>query len=227
MLGFTLVGFAPLWLLWGAIVAIAFPPLDRGLSGRLENLVAIAACAGSWVAVHQLCAACVVAPVLRACGRKVERPAASLPATVGRCFAILGVALACGIATFVGILAGILPGVIVATVWLLASCVLAAEGGSIGRALARSRELTRGRRLGIGFLLVAVSFVVLTISIWGTVGILILAGPHAFTEFFGVTTALVVGFFGSILDVMIAVTYLMASDRVDRVFGRDVARIFA
>ncbi|MDQ3889880.1 MAG: hypothetical protein M3312_04920 [Actinomycetota bacterium] len=71
----------------------------------------------------------------------------------------------------VGLLLLIVPGLVLATWWILIVPVIMLEGASVGRALGRSRELVRGEGWNV-FGLIVLTFLILTVAAF-VIGILL------------------------------------------------------
>ena len=72
---------------------------------------------------------------------------------------LLAVGIVAGLAMMLGLILLVVPGILIFLIWLLAGPVVVAEGTGIGRALQRSRELTRNHRWWL-LLLTVVYFVI-------------------------------------------------------------------
>lgn len=72
---------------------------------------------------------------------------------------LLGVGIVAGLAMMLGLILLVVPGILIFLVWLLAGPVVVAEGAGVGRALQRSRDLTRNHRWWL-LLLTVVYFVI-------------------------------------------------------------------
>lgn len=72
---------------------------------------------------------------------------------------LLGVGIVAGLAMMLGLVLLVVPGILIFLIWLLAGPVVVAEGAGVGRALQRSRDLTRNHRWWL-LLLTVVYFVI-------------------------------------------------------------------
>jgi len=73
----------------------------------------------------------------------------ALAAALGSFWVLLALGIVVGLATLLGMIVLIVPGVIVALAWSLVGPVAVAEKAGVGRALSRSRDLTRNHRWAI------------------------------------------------------------------------------
>ena len=90
---------------------------------------------------------------------------------------LLAVGIVAGLGMALGLILLIVPGILIFLIWLVAGPVVVAEGAGIGRALQRSRDLTRNHRWWL--LLLAVIYLVIT---W-IIGILVTIAGAATTGF--------------------------------------------
>lgn len=82
---------------------------------------------------------------------------------------LLAVGIVAGLAMMLGLILLVVPGILIFLIWLVAGPVVVAEGVGVGRALQRSRDLTRDHRWWL--LLLAVVYVVMSWIIGLIVGI--------------------------------------------------------
>jgi hypothetical protein len=82
---------------------------------------------------------------------------------------LLAVGIVAGIAMALGLILLVVPGVLIFLIWLVAGPVVVAEGAGVGRALQRSRDLTRNHRWWL--LLLTVVYLVISWIIGILVGI--------------------------------------------------------
>ncbi len=83
----------------------------------------------------------------------------SLGAALRSFWVLLAVGIVAGLAMMLGLILLIVPGILIFLIWLVAGPVVVAEGAGVGRALQRSRDLTRNHRWWL-LLLAVVYFVV-------------------------------------------------------------------
>lgn len=84
----------------------------------------------------------------------------SLGVALGSFWVLLGVGIVSGLAMMLGLVLLVIPGILIFLIWLVAGPVVVAEGAGVGRALQRSRDLTRNHR----WWLLLLAFVYLVIS---------------------------------------------------------------
>lgn len=82
---------------------------------------------------------------------------------------LLGVGIVAGLAMMLGLVLLVVPGILIMLVWLVAGPVVVAEGAGVGRALQRSRDLTRNHRWWL--LLLTVVYIVISWIIGMMIGI--------------------------------------------------------
>ncbi len=92
-------------------------------------------------------------------GRKTT-PGESLGVALRSFWVLLGVGIVSGLAMMLGLVLLVIPGILIFLIWLVAAPVVVAEGAGVGRALQRSRDLTRNNR----WWLLLLAFVYLVIS---------------------------------------------------------------
>ena len=90
---------------------------------------------------------------------------------------LLAVGIVAGLAMALGLILLIVPGILIFLIWLVAGPVVVAEGAGIGRALQRSRDLTRNHRWWL--LLLTVVYLVIS---W-IIGIMVAIAGVATTGF--------------------------------------------
>lgn len=76
---------------------------------------------------------------------------------------LLGVAIVVGLGVMLGFILLIVPGIILAVIWSVATGAVVVEGRGVGDALQRSRDLTRGYRweiFGLGVIMVVASTII-------------------------------------------------------------------
>lgn len=83
---------------------------------------------------------------------------------------LLGVGIVSGLAVALGLIVLVVPGILIFLVWMVAGPVAVAEGAGVGRALDRSRTLTRNHRWWL--LLLGVIYVVISWVLGMLVGVL-------------------------------------------------------
>jgi hypothetical protein len=93
----------------------------------------------------------------------------SLGAGLRSFWVLLGVGIVAGLAMMLGFVLLVVPGILIMLVWLVAGPVVVAEGAGVGRALQRSRDLTRNHRWWL--LLLTVVYVVISWIIGIMIGI--------------------------------------------------------
>lgn len=84
----------------------------------------------------------------------------SLTVAMRSFWVLLGVGIVAGLAMMLGLILLIVPGILIFLIWLLAGPVVVAEGAGVGKALQRSRDLTRNHRWWL--LLLTVVYVVIS-----------------------------------------------------------------
>lgn len=92
-------------------------------------------------------------------GRKTT-PGESLGVALRSFWVLLAVGIVSGLAMMLGLILLVVPGILIFLIWLVAGPVVVAEGAGVGRALQRSRDLTRNHR----WWLLLLAFVYLVIS---------------------------------------------------------------
>jgi hypothetical protein len=78
-------------------------------------------------------------------------------------FPLIGVAIVVGLGLILGFMVLIVPGIILAVIWSVATGAVVVEGRGVGDALQRSRDLTRGYRwqiFGLGVIMVIASMII-------------------------------------------------------------------
>lgn len=93
----------------------------------------------------------------------------SMGAAMKSFWVLLAVGIVAGLAMTLGLILLVVPGIIIFLIWLVAGPVVVAEGAGIGRALQRSRDLTRNHRWWL--LLLTVVYVVISWVIGAMIGI--------------------------------------------------------
>jgi hypothetical protein len=145
---------------------------------------------------------------------------------IGRMFHVLGVALASSVAIILGIIACIVPGVILSTALFVATPVAILERAKVTNALQRSADLTRDHRMSI----FGVLFVIGAINKGGTkiLELIFLSGPGGaaptleYLKYYMIAAA----FFCVVVEALTAVTAAVAyNDLRARKEGLDTDQI--
>lgn len=96
----------------------------------------------------------------------------SLSVALRSFWVLLGVGIVAGLAMMLGLVLLVVPGIIIFLVWMVAGPVVVAEKAGVGRALERSRDLTRNHRwwlLLLAFVYLVMSWILSTLV--GIVGV--------------------------------------------------------
>lgn len=159
-------------------------------------------------------------------GKRVELRD-SLQVGARKLLPLFGVLLLSGLGVFFGALLLVIPGVILAVMWVLSSPVVVGETSNVIQALGRSRALTKGNRwriFGLGLLVWVITMI--AVMLFGMVGgVLGLFAPGGF----GVAGTIVASLVSFVVTVAISVgtAALYVQLRELKGGGETVAQVFA
>ncbi len=168
LVALVFVGLPQAALLWGQgqwASASAGASLEREAVGGVVWLAGLIVGMVSSVILQGVVTHTVVADLQ---GRKASL-GESFGVAMKSFWVLLGVGIVIGLAMMLGLILLVVPGIIVFLIWLLAGPVVVAERAGIGRALQRSRDLTRNHRWWL--LLLTVVYFVISWIIGAAIGI--------------------------------------------------------
>lgn len=154
LMALIFVGLPQAALAWGQAQFTRFES-DLATAGVIVWVISLVVGMVCSVVMQGLVTHVVVADIQ---GRKASL-GESLNVALRSFWPLLGAGIVAGLAMMLGLVLLIVPGILIFLIWLLAGPVVVAEGADVGRALQRSRDLTRNHRWWL-LLLTVVYFVI-------------------------------------------------------------------
>jgi MFS family permease len=217
------------------------PDFQRVMSGDFHPTPAAAAFSGGrlivtligWV-VSILCYSLNQSALVFGTVQDLQGRRADFAAIVSRGFSallpVVGVAILMTLGIMAGMLALIVPGMILLVMWWVTVPVIVVERTDISQAFGRSRLLTSGHRWGIFGLLILAGIIweVVALLIGGVVGAVVGMSAGLASAFAaGIIAALILGIvFGAYFAVMSAVGYYYLRAEKEGIVIDDIARVF-
>ena len=155
LMSIVFVGLPQAALAWGQSEFLIGGP-DMVTAGVLISLIGFVVSIVCSVIMQGVVTHAVVADLQ---GRKASL-SESLGVALRSFWVLLAVGIVAGLAMTLGLILLVVPGILIFLIWMVAGPVVVAEGAGVGRALQRSRDLTRNHR----WWLLLLAFVYLVIS---------------------------------------------------------------
>jgi len=145
-------------------------------------------------------------------GKPVSVPAA-LQTGIANLFPLFGLAILVGLGVGIGMMLLVIPGLILATCWLVASPALVVEKLGIFQAMQRSLDLSRGHRwalfgmIVLFYILIVVVGMIVGLIVTGTVGLQAMMASQSGGIFFGIVNGIAQTFVVMLSTVGVAAIY--------------------